>query len=163
MKSCFFTGQRSFSYDKDTDISDELTSLLTILAENGVTDFYSGVEPGWDMFCSYAATLMRTFYYRHVKLHAVLPCPPEKHSQNWTEKEKSEYEAYLKIARSIEIVSNDNDKNSIEKRDARLVQLSDVCICYFDKNDLQNGTAQSVIMAEKANKIVFNLLFSRKK
>lgn len=157
MGSCFFTGHRYFSIERDNVIED-LTSLFHILAESGFTDFYCGGAQGWDTYCGYAIGLLKK-YYPQVKLHLVLPCSPEKQTLNWKDDEKAEYNVLRKIADSIEIVSDDNDKNCMKKRNARLVELGDICICYFNKKDTRSGTAQTVRMAEKANKIIFNMCF----
>lgn len=161
MASCFFTGHRSFTIDRNDEVVDDLASLFHILAESGFTDFYCGGAPGWDTYCGFSIKVLKK-YYPQVKLRLVLPCPPEKQSLNWKDNEKAEYEVLLKVADSIEIVSNDNDKDCMKKRNARLVELGDICVCYFNKNDLRSGTAQTVRMAEKANKTVLNMRFSLK-
>lgn len=160
MGSCFFTGHRSFSIERD-DVLEDLTSLFHILAESGFTDFYCGGAKGWDTYCGFAVKVLKK-YYPQVKLHLVLPCPPEKQTLNWKEDEKEEYNILLKIADSIEIISNDNDKDCMKKRNVRLVELGDICICYFNKKDTRSGTAQTVRMAQKANKTVLNMCFSIK-
>lgn len=160
MGSCFFTGHRYFSIERD-DVADDLTSLFHILAESGFTDYYCGGAQGWDIYCGLAIKVLQK-YYPQIKLHLVLPCPPEKQTLNWKEDKKEEYNMLLKIADSIEIVSEDNDRNCMKKRNARLVELGDICICYFNKKDLRSGTAQTVRMAEKANKTILNMYFSTK-
>lgn len=161
MKSCFFTGHRYFSINRDIDAADNLAMILPILAESGFTDFYCGGALGWDAFCGFSIKVLKNFYPQ-VKLHLVLPCPAKKRIFNWKENEIREYTLLLQIADSLETVSNDNDKNCMKKRNARLVELGDICVCYFNKNDLRSGTAQTVRMAEKANKTVLNMRFSLK-
>lgn len=161
MQSCFFTGHRSFSIECDNKVIDNLTVMLLVLVESGYTDFYCGGASGWDTYCGFAIDSMKKLYPQ-LKLHLVLPCSPEKQTLKWKEKEKAEYNLLLKLADSIETVSNYNDKYCMKKRNARLVELGDICICYFNKNDLRSGTAQTVRMAEKANKTVLNMYFSIK-
>ena len=163
MTSCFFTGHRSFSYKKDPDVLDYLGNLLPILAENGVTNFYSGGALGWDKECEFIIYIMKKMYYPQIKLHLVLPCPPEIQSQNWSKKDKAEFKTRLEAADSVKIVSDENDKDCMKKRNARLVESGDICVCYFNRKDFRSGTGQTVRMAEKANKIIFNLNFLRKR
>lgn len=163
MTSCFFTGHRYFSYKKDPDVLDYLGNLLPILVENGVTDFYSGGALGWDKECEFVINIMKKMYYPQIKLNLILPCPPEIQSQNWNEKDKAEFKARIDVADSVEIVSKENDKDCMKKRNARLVETGDICVCYFNRNDFRSGTGQTVRMAEKANKIIFNLNFVNKR
>lgn len=53
--------------------------------------------------------------YSQIKLHYVLPRLPEIYSQNWSEEDKDYLKIRIKVADSVEIVSNGNDKNCIEK------------------------------------------------
>lgn len=167
MKSCFFTGCESYSYNDDPDALDYFANLVEILVENGVTDFYSGCALGWDKECEFAIQLLKLFFSSQenpqVKMHLILPCPPEIHSQNWSEKDKSDLKARLSLADSIEIVSDKYDETCIEKRNARLVELGDICVCYFNRNNFSGSTGQTVSIAEKANKIIFNLDFLNKR
>ena len=163
MKSCFFAGYESFSYNDDPNVMDYIGNLLPILVENGVSDFYSGGTLGWDKEWEFAVYAMKKIMnYSQVKLHYVFPCPPEIYSQNWSEEDKDYLKVRIKVADSVEIVSNGDDKNCIEKRNARLVELGDICLCYFNRNDFSSSTGQTVLMAEKADKIIFNLNFLHK-
>lgn len=161
MQSCFFTGHRSFSSDRDTNAVNNLAAILPILAESGVTDFYAGGAPGWDMYCELSVIVLKK-YYPNLKLHLILPCSPEKQSLNWNKNDKEKYKILFEFADSINIVSNDETKNCMKKRNARLVELGDICVCYFNKNDMRSGTAQTVRMAQKAGKTVLNMYFSPK-
>ena len=161
MQSCFFTGHRSFSYERDTNAVNNLAAILPILAESGVTDFYAGGARGWDMYCELSVIVLKK-YYPHLKLHLILPCPPEKQILYWNDSDKEHYKILLGFADSVDVISDDYDKYCMKKRNARLAELGDICVCYFNKNDLRSGTAQTVRMAEKANKTVLNMYFSPK-
>lgn len=161
MKSCFFTGHRYFSAERDTDAVDNLTTVLPILAESGVTDFYCGGARGWDTYCGFAVSTLKK-YYPQIKLHLILPCPAEKQIFNWKENEIKEYTLLLQLADSFETVSKEKSKDCMKKRNSRLVELGGICICYFNKKDTRSGTAQTVRMAEKANKTVLNMFSSLK-
>ena len=45
----------------------------------------------------------------------------------------------------------------MKKRNARLAELGDICICYYNEKDFRSGTGQTVRMAEKAGKRIINM------
>ena len=45
----------------------------------------------------------------------------------------------------------------MQKRNARLVELSDICVCYLNEKRSNGGTAQTVRMAKKGGVDVVNL------
>lgn len=159
MKSCFFTGHRSYSAGKDLNTPTVLAYFLQVLIENGVTDFYSGGAFGWDEECELTVNMLKVLFYPQIKLHIILPCPPEIYSQHWKKQNKKMFMIRIKCADSVDIISDENDKDRIKKRNARLVESGDVCVCYYNKNDFRSGTGQTVRIAEKANKLIYNLRF----
>lgn len=155
MKSVFFTGHR----DKKISRID-LAILLMLLNECinlGVLDFYSGGAQGWDAYFAYFITVLRDDDYFNVKLHLVLPCPPNEQTEGWADKDIKLYDYILKSADSVEIVSPHYDKNCMRKRNERLVELGDICLCYYNEKRRRSGTGQTVRMAEKAGKGVINI------
>lgn len=155
MKNVFFTGHRQYPQSEENAII--LAVILTKLVSDGATDFYAGGALGWDMICAYAVLKMRKVY-PDVKLHLVLPCPPEEQTAKWNASDKEEYQEILEAADSVEIVSEHNDKNCMKKRNERLVELGDICVCYYNKKRIRSGTAQTVRIAEKSGKKIINIL-----
>ena len=155
MKKVFFTGHRkNIPNDADMVI---LTAILLKLISDGTTDFYAGGALGWDMICAYAVLKMRE-KYPDVKLHLVLPCPPAEQTAGWDVYHKEKYQKILEAADSVEIVSDHYDKNCMKKRNERLVELGDVCVCYYNKKRIRSGTGQTVRIAEKQGKKIINIL-----
>lgn len=128
MKTVFFTGHRTFFYDRNVHCN--CWDLLIKLMKEGVTDFYAGGAKGWDMMFARMVLEMRENYVPFIKLHLILPCPPEEYTAKWDEFDRSEYQEILKAADSVEIVSEHYNKNCTRKRNKRLVELGDVCVCY---------------------------------
>ena len=155
-KACFFIGHRSFMPKYDRVAAKNLRLLIAVLAESGVTDFYSGGSPGWGLFCE-RSVLMLKKHYPQLRLHLVLPCPPEKQSIDWDIENKLTYSVILDNADSIEIVSDDCTDESIKESNLRLAELGDVCICYLYNSRSRTATAQTVRMARKAKKSVINM------
>ena len=70
-QTCFFTGHRSFSKNRE-NVQELLRDILLILIESGVTDFYAGGAIGWDMFCESELLNMKK-QFPQIKLHIILP------------------------------------------------------------------------------------------
>lgn len=154
MKSCFFTGHRNAPFD--TLLIVKTGHVITDLIENGVTDFYAGGAVGFDTFCEKIVIVLRR-KYKHIKLHLVLPCPPEIQSAKWNDEQKEEYNKILNDADDIEILSENYSKDCMKKRNARLAELGDICLCYFNDNNSRSGTGQTVRMAQNAEKRIINM------
>ena len=157
MKKVFCTGHR----DKKVNPID-LETLVILLSECinlGVLDFYSGGARGWDTYFAYFVIILRDDDYFNVKLHLVLPCPPEEQTADWDPKDIEMYEYILEAADSVEIVSPHYDKNCMKKRNERLVELGEICLCYYNEKRRRSGTGQTVRMAEKKGKGIVNFYF----
>ena len=132
-----------------------LNETLTDLIENGATDFYAGGALGWDSIAAEAVLKLREMYPR-IKLHLVLPCSPEEQTYKWNDIQKVEYYNILKTADAVEYTSKHYYDGCMKVRNARLVELADCCVCYYD-NRSRSGTGQTVRMAEKAGRTVINM------
>lgn len=160
MKSVFFTGHRDkFAYQEDMS---NLAKQLRKLILEGTEDFYAGGAFGWDCIFETYILIKRKSEFPHIKLHLVLPCPPEEQTANWSEEAQKKYQEVLDKADSVEIVSPHYDKYCMKKRNERLVELGDVCVCYYNEKRTRSGTGQTVRMAEKAEKEIINIYVERK-
>ena len=133
-----------------------LIELIYKLISEGAEDFYAGGANGWDMSFENLVLFFRDKKNLSVKLHLVLPCPPEEQTANWKKGEKEAYMEILKAADSVEIVSKHYDKNCMKKRNERLVELGDVCVCYYNERRPRSGTGQTVRLAKKSGKTIIN-------
>jgi uncharacterized phage-like protein YoqJ len=139
--SCCFTGHRHIP-----DISETLETTIISFIENGTTDFYAGGAVGFDMLCEQTVIKLRE-KYPQINLHLVLPCPENEQTDGWSDEDKAEYHRILLSADDVEYVSEHLDKECMKKRNARLIELADCCICYYKHK--RSGTGQTVRMAEK--------------
>lgn len=159
MKKVFFTGHRhSNVYAEDMH---RLNNLLRKLAAERVKDFYAGGARGWDMTFESMVISLRERYLPLIRLHLVLPCPPEEQMSGWSASDKQQYREILKAADSVETVSEHYDKSCMKKRNERLVELGDICVCYYNEKHFRSGTGQTVRMAEKQGKEIINLYIDR--
>ena len=133
MKKVFFTGHRTNSFY--TEDMRNLLRLLRKFASEGTVDFYAGGARDWDITFESFVLLMRRDDFPFIKLHLVLPCPPEEQTANWNKSDKEEYQEILEAADSVEIVSEHYDKSCMKKRNERLVELGDICLCYYNERE----------------------------
>ena len=153
MKSVCFTGHRNVKITNGLIL--KLNETLTDLIENGVTNFYAGGALGWDMLCEQAVIDLRE-KFPQIRLNLVLPCSSEEQTYKWNDMQKAEYNKLLNAADSVEYTSEHYWKECMKVRNARLVELADCCVCYYD-NRGRSGTGQTVRMAKEKGIRVINL------
>lgn len=157
MKTVSFTGHRIIKANDET--IGNLVAVLIKLISEGSTDFYGGGALGWDMLCEKAVLGLRN-EIPNIKLHLLLPCPPEEQTALWGMAQIEEYQKILKEVDSVEIVSKHYNKNCMKKRNERFAELGDVCVCYYNEKHMRSGTGQTVRLAEKSGKEIINLFGS---
>ena len=152
MKNCCFTGHRNIT-DVRERLEKEIKSLIT---EKGITDFFCGGALGFDTEAGLAVIALRK-EYPYIRLHLVLPCSPEEQSGKWDDEQKETYRILTGSADSIESVSEKYCNGCMKKRNAKLVEYADICLCCLNEKRKRSGTAQTVNMAVKKNIPVINL------
>ncbi len=155
MKSVCFMGHRNIK--ETAELKKALIKQLVKLIDEGATDFYAGGAVGCDMLCESAVIELRE-QYPHIKLHLVLPCPAEEQTAKWSENDKREYMELLSAADTVEICSEHYYDGCMKVRNQRFVELSDVCVCYYNESNKRSGTGQTVRMAERQGKVIINLV-----
>lgn len=152
MKSCCFTGHRIIK------ITPELVQRLkyTILNvyEHDVTDFYNGGAIGWDQICAETVIQLKADI-TDLRLHMILPCPPEEQTKNWNPAQIAQYTHILKNADNVTVLSEHYTDNCMKQRNKRLVELSECCICYC--SNPKSGTGQTLRMAKNKGIDIINL------
>lgn len=96
MKKVFFTGHKNIENDIET-ISKLMQTIKNLLLE-GATDFYAGGAMGWDMLCERAVLMFRDERVPYIKLHLILPCPPEEQTARWSSFDKERHREILETA-----------------------------------------------------------------
>ena len=152
MKSCSFTGHRKIKITPE--LIRRLKDTILYVVGLGVTEFYAGGSWGFDMLCEQTVIEMQK-EYSTVKLHLILPCPPEEQTKGWNATLVSEYKKILEYADSVTVLSEHYTDECMKKRNARLVELADYCICYCTNR--RSGTGQTVRMAENKGIPVINI------
>lgn len=154
MSTVCFTGHRIIKITDD--INKRLMTKLEELIKDGADVFCTGGSVGWEMLCGqYILRLKKK--YPHIRLKLILPCPAEEYTVHWTDKEQFDYSELLIKADEREIISEASDDSCIKKRNMRLIELADCCVCWYNESILMCGTAQTVRMANKKGIPVINL------
>lgn len=151
-KVCCFTGHRDIPNDKALQISENLKKIIIEKIQEGYDCFLAGGAMGFDMLAELTILELK-FEYPNIKLKLVLPYP--EHHKSWARKMREIYEYILKNADEIEYVCNQYYMGCFHLRNNTLVDYSDCCICYLEKES--GGTAYTVEKAKMKNIPIYNL------
>ena len=154
IRSVCFTGHRQISFSPV--LNTRLRKTLEELIGNGVVDFYVGGALGWDMLCARVVLSLRSGH-PEIQLHVILPCPPEEQSARWSLADRKVFNEILKQAASVEVLSQHYYDGCMKKRNLRLVEEADCCVCYYNPAHYASGTGQTVRLAEKKGIRIINL------
>lgn len=152
MKSCCFTGHRVLKVTPE--LVSRLRNTIIDLHEQGVTEFINGAALGFDQLSSKAVIDLRS-EYGDIHLHLLLPCPADEQVKGWHKAQIGEYMKILDEADSVTVLSEHYTEDCMKRRNERLVELADCCVCYC--NNPRSGTGQTVRMAENKGIKVINL------
>lgn len=155
VKSVCFTGHRQIQLS-GTDMT-RLRETLEGLIEDGAADFYVGGARGWDTVCAQTVLALRA-KYPEIRLHLVLPCPPEEFTRQWKYEARALLNNIMERADELEIISDVYRKNCMKNRNLRLVEAADCCVCWYDSSRYASGTGQTVRFAESKGIKIINLL-----
>ena len=152
MLSCAFTGHRRIEDRHRGRVEDLLSRAIGYAYGEGCRRFITGGALGFDTL---AAKEIIRFRMSHpdVTLLIVLPCKNQ--SDAWSCSQVSLYEYTLANADEIEYVFDEYKDGCMRERNQRLVDYCDMLIAYASRP--YSGAAQTVRMATKAGKIVYNL------
>ena len=154
-KKCCFTGHRNITVN--IALKERLWSALCRLVEEyNVTDFYAGGAVGFDMLCEKAVLALKK-QYPEVRLHLILPCPPQKQSGRWSEEQKQLFAEICEKADSCTVLSEEYYQGCMKRRNEELVKNADYCVCCYNPEDYRSGTGQTVRMCERNGINVINL------
>ena len=160
-RCCAFTGHRPHKLPWKYDETDSrcirlkiaLVEQITVLMENGVTRFFSGMAEGTDCWAARAVLDLR-IEHPELELHCVLPC--EGQADKWEVSSQEQYQAILKQANSVEYVSREYHKNCMLDRNRRLVDSASFLLAVYN-GEWRGGTAATVRYARKLGRKIMIL------
>ncbi len=155
MKHICFTGHRNIKSTQALALNLEKT-LRKLIQEKNAEEFYSGGAIGWDTLCAQTVLKLRD-KFPHIRLNLILPCSNEEQTALWNDSDKKTFMEILSSADSIEFTSENYYNGCMKKRNMRLVELADCCICFYNVRNRASGTGQTVRFAEQKDIPIINL------
>ena len=151
--ACAFTGHRpkslSWGYDESAPgcvlLKEVLAAQISALAEQGVTDFLSGMAQGVDLWCAQIVLDLKK-KNPALKLHAILPC--EGQESKWTVSAQELYHSVLAQANEVIYVGQEYSRNCMLKRNRYLVDHSSILLAVYN-GTYQSGTGMTVRYAQR--------------
>ena len=148
-----FTGHRD-AYSPD--IRRKLRVTIEELIDEGADTFCAGGAVGFDTLPA-ETVLELQGDHPFISLRLVLPCPPEVQSARFTAKVRELYYDIYNAADSVEVIAPRYTEDCMKRRNQRLIDLADICVCVYDRERFTSGTGQTVRMAEKKGIEIINI------
>ena len=135
-----------------TRLEDLLERAIEFAYSEGCREFYTGGALGFDTM---AAKKIISYRMSHSDVRLIVAVPCENQAEKWSDDAKSIYEYILSNADEVIFCSNEYTKDCMRRRNEYLADTCDVLIAYCGR--FTSGAAQTVRMAEKKGKTVYNL------
>ena len=151
--SCSFTGHRPHKFPwKSNEFDPRCRALKDVLAVHvrkfvaaGVTDFYSGMADGSDVWLSQIVLELRK-ENPVLRLHCFLPC--EEQADKWDASAQERYYSVLEQADSADYISRSYYDGCMIDRNHRLVEAAGHLLAVYN-GERRGGTAATVRYAQK--------------
>lgn len=159
--SCAIVGHRPQKLPwKDDESNDQceilkytLAGIIRGLAEDGVTEFYSGISQGIDCWASEAVLTLRRQSPR-TKLHCILPCQGMEEGRS--KRDQARCRDILEQASSVVYLDKALREGDMRRRNRYLVEHCDILLAVYDGED-QGGTAEAVAYARSLGRSILIL------
>lgn len=160
-KTCAFTGHRpqnfSWKYDETAPecilLKNIINQQISILTDNGYTDFLSGMALGVDIW---AAEIVLNLRKKNpaLKLHCILPCKNQ--AEKWPLSARNLYNNILAQADSLIYTSRQYHANCMLERNRFLVENASLLLAVYN-GQKQSGTAATLRYAQKLNRQIITI------
>jgi len=152
-KACAFTGHRpkSFPWKYNETARDcvllknVLAQEVTDLADNGITDYFSGMAEGVDLWAAQIVIDLR-MKDPALKLHCILPCKEQ--YRKWAVSAQEQYRLILGQANEVVYVSQTYHQNCMLERNRYLVDHSSILLGVYN-GTWRSGTGATVRYAQR--------------
>lgn len=165
--ACAFTGHRPknfpWKYNETAPdcvlLKEILAEQIRALADRGVTDFFSGMAQGVDLWSSQIVLGLQK-ENPVLKLHCVLPCKGQ--DSKWPVSVQERYRSILAQANEIVYVGQEYSRDCMLKRNRWLVEHSSILLAVYN-GSFRSGTGATVRYALKQSReVIFIDPISRK-
>ena len=150
--TCSFTGHRQIARECRSEVVSMLQKAVEYAYSEGCRCFMCGGAIGFDTLAARAVISFR-MTHSDVRLLLVLPCVEQ--DAKWNEAQKSAYSFTLEVADEVIYTSEAYTKSCMAERNLYLAENCDILIAYSGKSS--GGSAQTVRMAQKCGKRIYNL------
>ncbi len=137
-------------------IKKKLLTVLNFLIDNGFTEFYLGGANDWETICAITILGLKETN-QNIHLNYVLPYKNEIYTCKWSQSKRRMLLEFIGKADSVEYVSERRGRHCLMRRDARLVELGDVCVCYYDERRRIRPTERIMKMVMEKGIYIFNV------
>lgn len=152
MRACSFTGHRRIKPEHKRALLELLARAVNYAYENGCREFFTGGAIGFD---TEAARAVIRFRIDHPDVRLILLLPCQDQDDGWSDSQRDSYGYILRVADEIRYTSDYYHDGCMKIRNQALVDSCDILIAYL--SDSRSGAGQTVRMAEKQGKTVYNL------
>ena len=149
---CAFTGHRAIKAEHSRALPPLVLRAIEYAYSRGCRTFLAGGAVGFDTVAARQVILFR-MSHPDVKMHLLLPCKNQ--DEKWSERQRQSYQYTLSLADEVHYISEEYTRDCMKKRNQALVADADLVISYVSHSE--SGAAQTVRMAMRAGKEVYNL------
>ena len=155
---CSFTGHRPqklpWGYDESDArciaVKGALAGQIAALASIGVTDFFSGMADGTDVWAAQAVLKLRE-NNPEIKLHCIIPHPGQE--TRWNRAAQDRYRAILALADDVQTLSPRYYDGCLQARNRYLIDAAGYVLAVYDESG-NGGTAMTVDYARRQGRRV---------
>jgi uncharacterized phage-like protein YoqJ len=153
--SVAFTGHRIIPYEKCKELRERLKYAILDKYHNGYRIFYNGLAWGFDMMAAEVLLSIRRTY-PDIKLIAAIPFRGQ--AERFKPQDERRYDTILSQADSIEVLSEQFDKECYFRRDTYMIEHASAVIAFYDGLP-KGGTYYTCRKAKAADLPIVNLYF----
>lgn len=149
---CSFTGHRQIESELRAALVELLARAIEYAYGEGCREFICGGAIGFDTL---AAREVIRFRMTHNDVRLILALPCIEQDLKWSDAQKSAYGFTLSAADEVIYTSDSYTKTCMAERNRYLAERCDMLIAYVGRST--SGAGQTVRMAERLNKRIYNL------
>ena len=158
--SCCFTGYRpeKFNFPFKNDCQEyrtfysRLVTAISVFVENGCTDFYCGMAPGFDIIAGEHVALIKKL---NKKLRLIGVVPFKGQEEKWSDSWKQRYYELLKDCDEVITLNENYTRWCYSQRNQYMVDRSLYVLTYFDGK--AGGTKNTLNYASKHGRNILNI------
>ena len=156
--TCAFTGHRNIKTEHEKPLANLIGRAIAYAYSKGCRKFLAGGAVGFDTL---AAEEVIKFRISHPDAALILALPCINQSERWSRAQRDIYEYTLSCANEVIYINEEYTPTSMKERNKYLAENADILISYVSRSN--SGAAQTVRMARKADKEIYNLYYALEK